>query len=139
MDVFRRVVISLLFWLIVVLLIVGFVGERPPRIDKGSLLVVRPVGRLVYAYTSPISYRGIPIDAAADEILLDDLVSAIEMGVVDSRIVGLWVDLNELSTAGYAAVAELSNAIAEFRESGKPVLASADYFDNGRSRMPSSA
>lgn len=139
MDVFRRVVISLLFWLIVVLLIVGFVGERPPRIDKGSLLVVRPVGRLVYAYTSPISYRGIPIDAAADEILLDDLVSAIEMGVVDSRIVGLWVDLNELSTAGYAAVAELSNAIAEFRESGKPVLASADYFDNGRYRIASAA
>jgi len=137
MDVFRRVVLSLLFWLIVVLLIVSLVSWGPPRVRENSLLVVRPVGRLVYAYT--FSVRGMPIDAIDDEALLDDLVSAIEMAAMDSRIVGLWVDLDELSTAGYAAAAELSNAVAEFRRSGKPVLASADYFDNGRYRIASAA
>jgi len=139
MDLFRRVILSLLFWLVVILLIVFFVVAGPPRIRDGSLLVVRPNGRLVYAYTFPISYGGIPIGATDDEALLDDLVFAIEMGAMDSRIVGLWIDLNELSTAGYAAVAELSNTIAEFRKSGKPVLASANYFDNGRYRIASAA
>ena len=139
MDVFRRIILSLLFWLVVILLIVGFVSGRPPRVRNGSLLVIRPLGKLVYAYTFPISYGKIPIDATEDEVLLDDLISAIEMGATDSRIVGLWVDLDELSTVGYAAIAELSNAVAEFRESGKPVFASADYFDNGRYRIASAA
>lgn len=139
MDLFRRVVLSLLFWLVVILLIVGVMSGRPPRVRKNSLLVVRPRGKIVYAYTSPFSYRGIPIDETADEALLDDLVSAIEMGATDSRIVGLWLDLDELSTVGYAAAAELSNAAVEFRKSGKPVLASADYFDNGRYRIASAA
>lgn len=139
MDVFRRVVLSLLFWLVVILLIVGIMSGRPPRVRKNSLLVVRPRGKIVYAYTSPFSYRGIPIDETADEALLDDLVSAIEMGATDSRIVGLWLDLDELSTVGYAAAAELSNAAVKFRKTGKPVLASADYFDNGRYRIASAA
>jgi len=138
MDVFRRVVLSLLFWMLVILLIVGLVSGRPSRVRDDSLLLVKPLGKLVYAYTFPISHGGLPINAG-EETLLDDLVSAIEMGAMDSRIVGLWVDLNELTTAGYAAIAELSNAVASFRESGKPVIASADYFDNGRYRIASAA
>jgi len=139
MDIFRRVVLSLIFWLFVIFLIVILLGERTPRIRDESLLVVRPHGKLVYAYTYPISYGGIPIDAPEDEALLDDLVFTIEMGATDPRIIGLWVDLDELQDAGYAAVAELSEAIAEFRGRGKPVLASADYFDNARYRIASAA
>jgi len=139
MDMFRRVFLSLLFWSIVILLIVILVRTGPPRIRNNSLLVVRPQGRLVYAYTSPIGNGGNPVDGYDNEILLDDLVSAIGMGAMDSRIVGLWVDLDELSASGYAAAAELSNAIEEFRKSGKPVLASANYFGNARYRIASPA
>lgn len=139
MDVTRRVILSLIFWSLVILLIVILAGAGPPRIRNNSLLVVRPQGELVYAYTFPISYGGKPIGGDDGEVLLDDLVSAIGMGAMDSRIVGLWIDLDEMSTSGYAAAAELSNAIAEFRKSGKPVLASADYFNNARYRIASAA
>ncbi len=139
MDIIRRVVLSIIFWGLIILLIVAFIGNRPPGVREGSLLVMNPYGKLVDAYTAPVSYRGVPVRGYLNETLLDDLVTALDLASEDPRIEGLWVRLDDMTGGGTAAVGELADAVKRFGESGKTVITSADTFDNGRYRVASSS
>lgn len=139
LDLIRKIVLGIVFWALVIFLVVAFFAGRPPAIHSGSLLVVNPNGSLVDSYTSPVSYRGVPVGGYANETLLDDLITALDLASDDPKITGAWVNLNNLSGGGSAAVAELSDAVKRFTDSGKNLLASADSFDNARYRIASGA
>ncbi|MCK5736086.1 MAG: S49 family peptidase, partial [Spirochaetaceae bacterium] len=139
MDIIRRVILSLIFWGIVILIIVAIWGNRPPSVKSGSLLVLNPQGILVDAYTAPVSYRGVPVAGYMNETLLDDLVTALDMASADPRINGLWVNLSNMTGGGAAAVGELADAVKQFGESGKNIVTSADTYDNSRYRIASSS
>ncbi len=139
MDVIRRVILSVIFWGIFIFLIISLFGNRPPGVKSGSYLAVNPQGNLVDTYTAPMSYRGVPVSGNMNETLLDDLVTALDMASEDPRIIGAWVNLNDLIGGGTAAVGELSDAVQRFRDSGKTVITSADTYDNARYRIASSS
>ena len=139
LDIARRWIMGILFWGLLIFIIAGFVFSGPPRTKDGSVLVIAPFGDLVDAYASPANYRGVPIGGYRSETLLDDLVTALELASEDDRIAGVWVRLDDLASAGPAAAGELADAVARFRESGKPVIASADTYDTMRYRIASAA
>lgn len=139
MDLIRKVVLGILFWGIIIFLIVALFAGRTPAIRSGTYLVVNPIGSLVDSYTSPVSYRGVPVGGYVNETLLDDLVTALDLASDDPKITGAWVNLNNLSGGGSSAVAELSDAVKRLSDSGKTVIASADSFDNNRYRIASGA
>ena len=58
---------------------------------------------------------------------LADIVRDIERASRDSKISGIYLDLNNLS-AGYATIQELRNALLEFKKSGKFVYAYAEGY-----------
>lgn len=139
MDIIRRVILSLIFWGLISLLFITILGNRPPSVKPDSLLVLNPRGTLVDAYTSPVSYRGVPVGGYLKETLLDDLITALDMASADPRISGLWINLSNLSGGGTAAAGELADAVKRFGESGKNIISSADTYDNARYRIASSA
>ena len=143
MDIARRVILGILFWaslLLVVLLILFGGGRRSPGgIRSGSILVLHPFGSIVESYTRPATYQGLPVSGYPNETLLSDLLDTLRFAADDNRIVGVWLYLDDLYTVGPAAAGELAEALREFRESGKKIVATADTFNTSRYRIAAPA
>ncbi|OQX28603.1 MAG: signal peptide peptidase SppA [Spirochaeta sp. LUC14_002_19_P3] len=139
LDIIRRVILGLVFWIVIAVLIGFLVAARPPRVKKNSVLRIMPSGTLTDSSSSPIPYGGLPLGNYPAETLLDNLVLAIRKGKNDARIQGIWLQLDFLHAAGPAVAGELADALKNFAESGKPIIASSDSYDNARYRIASSA
>jgi protease IV len=121
--------------LLLLLLIFGVIGalfSRPiPLVPDRAALVIAPQGPLVEQFS------GDPFERALTEILrqgptetrLRDVVDAIDAASDDARISSLYLDLGGLAGGGTAKLQEVAAAIYRFRESGKPVIAFGEYFD----------
>ena len=66
--------------------------------------------------------------SVAEETLLKDLLDAIRAAKDDKRIKALYLDLNDLDAAGMTKLRDLRAALADFRKSGKKVIAYADNY-----------
>jgi protease-4 len=121
--------------LIVLLVLFGTlwgVLSRPiPIVPDNAALVIAPQGPVVE------QLEGDPIERTIAEslrreptqTLLRDLVDSVEAAASDDRIRVLYLDLGGLEGAGIAKLSELASAVDKFRESGKPVIAYSDYYD----------
>jgi protease-4 len=58
---------------------------------------------------------------------LQDIVDALEFASDDDRIAAVHIELSSLGAAGLPKLQRIARAIDEFRKSGKPVIASADF------------
>lgn len=136
MDRIRRIVLSLLFWGIVIAVVVAlaFSGSGRGSAD-GDVLVLRLRGTLVDTYTLPPSYQGIPMNSYLEETLLRDMVSALDTAASDPAIRGAFIDFDDFQGAGPAAAAELGDAVARFSASGRKVISSAFSYTNASYRI----
>ncbi len=140
LDVLRK---SLHFLLLLLLfaLLVAAVNPGSPVIPQKAALVLAPQGRLVEELS------GTPFDRALarasgesnGEVLLRDVVAAIDAAAVDSHIRALVIDPSGLDGGGLTKLQELSVAIARFRQSGKPVYAYGQYFDQAQYHLAAQA
>lgn len=137
----RIVVLNLVFFLLLFVVISAFLAERDLSVDDGIALVVAPEGVIVEQYT------GNPVERALERMLGDDepqarmrdLTHAIRNAASDDRIKALVLDTDELWGAGLAQLQALGRAVSEFRESGKPVFAYGDYFEQSQYYLASHA
>ena len=129
LAVLRRVLHLLLLLGLLALLLIGLRSSIPRLPDQGAL-VIRPSGDLVEQLS------GAPLERALNEAqgqgapqtLLWDLTHAIRSAAGDERIQALLIDTDDMGNAGQAKLEELAAAIAEFRRSGKKVIARGNYF-----------
>ena len=129
LDALRRVLHLLLLLGLFAILIAALRGSIP-RLPEGGALVIRPSGEIVEQLS------GAPLERAVNEAqgqsapqtLLWDLTQAIRSAAADTRIQALLIDTDDLSGAGQVKLEELAAAIAEFRRSGKKVIARGSYF-----------
>jgi protease-4 len=120
LDALRRF-LHLLLLLAVVGVVIGALHSGTPRLPEKAALVIRPSGELVEQLS------GEPIERALSEAqgsndpqtLLWDLTTAIRAAASDARIGALFIDTDDLDSAGQVKLEELSAAIGEFRRSGK--------------------
>lgn len=127
----RIVVLNLVFFFLLFLVIGVFLGDRELSVDDGIALVVAPRGEVVEQFT------GSPVERALDRMLgneapqarMRDMTLAIDRAAGDERIKALVLDTRELWSAGLAQLQALGRAVDAFRESGKPVYAYSDYYD----------
>ncbi len=132
LDVLRRVLHLLLLLGLLALVIAGLRGSVPRLPERGAL-VIRPSGDIVE------QLAGEPLERAVNQVqgesapqtLLWDLTRAIRSAATDTRIQALLIDTDELGHVGQAKLEELAAAIAEFRHSGKKVVARGSYFLQG--------
>lgn len=132
-KIVQSVVSTLLFFLILFLLVLILFsipsGERP-EVPKRAALMINPQGAVVEQLTR--------VDPLADvfaagnqesETLLRDLLFAIREAKDDDRIEALVLTLDDMGPTGLSKLYDISEALAEFKESGKPIIAYGDFFE----------
>jgi len=124
---FTGVIVAVML-IVLVVFIIAISAESTPQIENKSVLHLKlnkPIKeRVQYNPLKKINLSGM----GDDEIALSELLGAIEMAREDPRIEGILLN-PELIHAGYATVAEIREALSMFKETGKFVLAYADYYE----------
>lgn len=126
-----RKVLHLFLMLLVFAVFFGAIsGGTPPLLPQKAALVIQPSGALVE------QLAGNPYDRALAELLgevqtqtlVQDVLDALEYASTDDRVTVVHLELSSLAGAGLNKLQRVAEAIETFRESGKPVVASADVF-----------
>lgn len=125
----RIVFLNLVFFGIVFLIIGALMsGGEALVIQSNTALVVQPSGRVVEEYTGSAFDHA--VQKATEGMILEtrlrDLVAAIRQAKDDSRISVLVIDPSKMWGIGLAALHEIEEAVRDFRQSGKPVIAIGD-------------
>lgn len=131
-DGLRRFILNVLFFGILAGLLLAAWNSRP-KVPNGAALVLRPQGTIVEQLSSADPLQRLTAEAAgagnlAKETLLKDMLDALRLAKDDSRIKAVYLDLNSMYGAGLTKLRDLRAAIADFRKSGKKVIAYADSY-----------
>lgn len=125
-----RKVLHLVLLLFIFLVFFGAMSGTPPLMPKQAALFIQPSGVLVE------QLEGDPFDRALTELvgdtppqtLVQDIVDALEFARTDERITAVHLELSVFASGGLNKLQRVAEAIDAFQESGKPVIASADFF-----------
>jgi len=136
-----RKVLHLLVLLFIFTLVLGALSATAPTLPSEAALLIRPVGSLVE------QLEGDPYDRAIAELLGDakpqtlvqDVIDGLEYAVDDGRIKGVVLDLGSMGGGALSKLKRVGDAIDKFRESGKPVIATADFYDQSSYYLASRA
>jgi protease-4 len=125
----RRAVFNLLFLVVLIIFFVVLFNEEGLRVPDSGALILSPSGVVVdqFSYIDPVS-SVVNGNAEIHETLLADMIKAIDLAAKDTRIKVLVIQTDAMEHAGLSKLQELALAIARFRESGKPVIATGDSF-----------
>lgn len=138
-DFTRRLVVNLVFLLAVLALVLVFSRPQLPLPESAALLV-QPQGTLVERPRgSGVFELFSDGNAVSSETSLNDLVRAVRAARDDSRISMLVLQTDTLSGSGLSKLAELREALAEFRSGGKKVIAYGERFTQGQYYLASVA
>ncbi|MBL0626225.1 signal peptide peptidase SppA [Aeromonas jandaei] len=135
---FTRLMLVNLLFLALVLVIVYSVGQKEaPETPIEGALTLNLNGVLVEqrSTTDPTSQLLRQMDNSDEqpsEILLSDLLWAIRSAKDDDRIKALVIKPQGLQGTSFSKLQEVTAAIDEFKESGKPVIAMADFYSQGQ-------
>ena len=126
-----RKVLHLVLLLFLFLLFFGAIsGDAPHLVPQRAALFLQPAGALVE------QVAGDPYDRAVAQLtrkpvpqtLVSDVVEALESARDDDRIEIVHLELSALGGAGLSKLQRVAAAMARFQETGKRIVASADYY-----------
>jgi len=125
-----RKILHLLLLVTLFLVFFGAISGTSPILPQQAALFIQPAGPLVE------QLDGDPYDRALAELLGDappqtlvqDVIDALEFAKTDDRISVVHLELSAVGGGGLSKLRRIGAAIDDFKESGKPVVASADYF-----------
>lgn len=139
LDTVRRTVFNLVF-LLLIGVIIALIWRPTPELPDDSVLVLRPVGSLVEQarLEDPLELLR-PSGTRVSQTSLRNLLEAVNAARDDHRIRGLVVETDGIRAASLSKLAELRAAIEAFKQSGKPVLARGERFDQGQYYLASIA
>ncbi|TDG14818.1 signal peptide peptidase SppA [Seongchinamella unica] len=126
----RMALANLLFLLMLAVIYFVYFGGSPEPLPEKAALLLNPMGSIV-DQKSPVD----PLQAllgeaspAEHEVLLRDVIEAIEIAGEDDSINSLVMELDYLMYAGISRSQEIVAALESFRASGKPIVAVGDFF-----------
>lgn len=126
----RQGLANAFFLLLILLLVVIYNNRLPDRLEGELALLLDPVGIVVdqKSYEDPFQALLSRPVASEREVLLRDLVAAIELAKDDPNINSLVLDLNRLYFVGISKTGEIAVALQSFKDSGKPIIAISDVY-----------
>ena len=127
---FLRVALANIFIVLLLAALVAVILSAPERaeIADGAALLVAPNGAIVEqparpTFPFPPSFSGAPGQTKAE-----DIIEAIQHAASDERIAMLALDLTDLQYASTAQLEAIGEAIREFQDADKKVVAASDVF-----------
>ncbi|MEB5773012.1 signal peptide peptidase SppA [Aeromonas caviae] len=132
----RLMLVNLLFLLVVLVIVFSVSQSETPSTPIEGALTLNLSGVLVEqrTQTDPTVQLLRQMDKGDEqpsEIVLSDLLWAIKSAGNDDRIKVLVIKPQGLQGASLSKLQEVTAAIDAFKESGKPVIAMADYYSQG--------
>lgn len=128
-----RKVLHLLLLLFIFGIFFGAISDQTPGLASKAALVIRPVGSIVEQLEGDAFERALA-ELAGDgkpQILLRDILDGLRYAKEDDRIDAVVLDLGSIGAAGFSKLEQIGDAIDDFQLSGKPVLATADFYSQG--------
>ena len=127
-----RKAMHLLVLLFIFSILLNAISSTAPRLPSEAALVIQPLGALVE------QLEGDPYDRAiagllGDEdtqTLVQDVVDGLNYARDDSRVKAVVLDLRALSGGGLSKLQRIGEALDQFRLTGKPVIANADFYNH---------
>ena len=118
---------TLLFFFFLILIISASTSEKPVEVKDNSILYIKLNDKVVdRTVDNPFDFlpTGLPM---VREIGLNDILDCINKAKKDDHISGIYLDMISLA-AGYGSTEEIRNALLDFKESGKFILAFSDTY-----------
>jgi protease-4 len=127
------IILTSLLFFIILFSIVGAISssDKPYDLKENSLLKISLDGEITEQSTNNPFYfaiPGIPMDIHMQKQGLDDILSAIKRAKTTDQIKGIYLEAGTLN-AGFATVEEIRDALIDFKQSGKYVIAYSDLYD----------
>ena len=136
-----RKVLHLIILLFIFSIVIEALSSAAPTMPAKAALVIRPVGNLVE------QLAGDPYDRALQELfgeedpqtLVKDVIDGLHYAKTDDRVKAVVLDLSAMRGGGLSKLKRIAAAIDDFRSSGKPVIANADFYGQGTYYLASRA
>ncbi len=125
---FRRLAGNIAFIAVIAFLLALALMGRRESLPESAVLVLSPAGAIVEQRSESILANELLGEDVTAETVLQDIIDAIDLAREDSRIKAVLLDLSKLKSAGLSKLQDVRGALKRFRESGKPVVAAADFF-----------
>lgn len=121
---------NLLFLALLAIVISTLIPAEMPTIPERTALRIAPGGMLVdeHSRIDPIAQLLNQSPTEELETVVSELVKALQLAKTDERITALVLDLTYLQGGGISKLSEVGSALADFRTSGKPVMAVSDTY-----------
>ncbi len=134
----RTVMLNVFFLFFLGFFIVTLINAQPSLPDK-MVLQLDLQGELVEQVQRPEFGLSALTAPAPRQVKVNDVVNALERAAKDEVVLGVRLDLGELSRAALPHLQELRRAVEAFKESGKPVMAYADNFTQAQYYLAATA
>ena len=128
-----RKVLHLLILLAFFAIVIGAISASAPTTPDQAALVIRPSGNIVEQREGDPFERALEeaIGEADPQTLVQDIVDGLKFASEDDRIEAVVLDLGDMRGMGFSKLDRIGEAIDKFRESGKPVIANANFYGQG--------
>ncbi len=118
---------TMLFFFFLILIISASSSDKPVEVKDNSILYMKLSDKIVdRTVDNPFDFlpTGLPM---VREMGLNDILDCIKKAKIDDNISGIYLDVISLA-AGYGSTEEIRNALLDFKESGKFILAFSDTY-----------
>lgn len=126
----RLALSNILFLVMIALIYFVYIGGAPDPLPEKAALLLNISGTVVdqKSQINPLkALMGAPTPAD-HEVLLRDVIEAIDYAAKDPAINSLVMELEFLVYMGISKTQEILPVLQKFRESGKPIIAIGDYY-----------
>ena len=126
-----RTLFSLIFVVFFGFVVTGMFADGIQSIPEKGALYLAPSGVLVdqKSYVDPVGQFMGQANSGDAETLVRDIIEALDRARYDSRITHLLLDTDYMSGGGISKLEEIGAAFSRFKESGKPMIAVGDNFN----------
>lgn len=108
----------------------AMIGSTPVTIKDNSVLVIQLQG-IINERSEDNPFADLLGNSALKEQGLDDILTAIERAKNESKIKGIYIEAGSFSGAMPATLQAIRNALIDFKESGKFIIAYGDTYTQG--------
>ena len=137
----RLAMSNIVFLAIIAFVYFVYIGGAPEPLPEKAALLLNITGTVVdqKSEVNPVQALLVAPSPESHEVLLRDIIEAIDYAATDPAINSLVMELDSLARLGISKTQEIVDALQKFRESGKPMIAIGDYYTQDQYLLASHA